>query len=54
MRFLLMTVLGLSACALLATPGVAQAQKPAPSATQRQAPVGHRQPSTRDVPSEQG
>jgi hypothetical protein len=54
MRFMLMAVLGLSAFALLATPDAAQAQKPSTSAAQRQAPVGHRQPGARDVPSEQG
>jgi len=53
MRFMLMAVLGLFAFALLAPHGAALAQKPSTS-TQRQAPVGHRQPSTRDVPSEQG
>jgi hypothetical protein len=53
MRFMLMAVLGLFAFAMLA-PRTALAQKPSTSATQRQAPVGHRQPSTRDVPSEQG
>jgi len=47
-------VLGLFAVALLSVPGVsgtAEAQKPSGGA--RQAPVGHRQPRTQDVPSEQ-
>ena len=55
MRFMLMAVLGLFAVALLDMPGTAQAQKPSgASGTLREAPVGHRQPRTRDVPSEQG
>jgi len=51
MRFLWMAILGLCAVALLAPLGAALAQKPP---VQREAPVGHRQPRSSEVPNEQG